>query len=318
MNTTAKQITPFEEIRHSLTKMESQFQAALPAHIKPEKFIRVACTAIQTNPNLLKANRTSLYASCTKAAQDGLLPDGREAALVTFGDQVQYMPMIAGVLKKLRNSGELSSIATQIIYEKDVKEGKFNYWIDSDGEHIDYRPDMFADRGQIIGAFAMAKLTDGALYVSVMTKAEIEKVRNVSRAKSSGPWVQWWDQMAEKTVLRRLSKRLPMSTDIDGLFGDDHHDEEVVGVGQQQAPRTAPEMRDVTPEPEPEQPKRQSRAQAAVAAKKTPPPPAAEEPPLYDGPDGEIIDGETGEVYGGDGYADDSVGGPVSDDEIPI
>ena len=44
----------------------------------------------------------------------------------------------------------------------------------------------------------------------VMNKAEIEKVRNVSRAKGSGPWTTWWDQMARKTVMRRLSKYLPM------------------------------------------------------------------------------------------------------------
>jgi recombination protein RecT len=51
-----------------------------------------------------------------------------------------------------------------------------------------------------------------------MTVDEIEQVRAVSRAGASGPWGQWWGEMAKKTVLRRLSKRLPMSTDADELL----------------------------------------------------------------------------------------------------
>jgi hypothetical protein len=55
-----------------------------------------------------------------------------------------------------------------------------------------------------------------------MSLEEIEKVRKVSRAASNGPWVAWWGEMARKTVMRRLSKRLPMSTDLeDEIFSRD-------------------------------------------------------------------------------------------------
>lgn len=293
--TQSKQMTPVQEIRHTLDRMEGQFKAALPAHISPEKFIRVAATAVQTNPELQGADRNSLYAACTKAAQDGLLPDGRESALVMFGKQATYMPMIAGILKKLRNSGELSSITSQVIHRNDP----FKYWIDSDGEHLEFRPNMLSDRGEIVGAFAMAKLTDGALYVEVMTKDQIEQVRSVSRAGKNGPWVTWWDEMARKSVMRRLAKRLPMSTDIDAMFGID--DERVVEA--EVVPlRTEPAvMQDVTPEPDPEaeeKPKRQSRARAAVEAKKEQEP-QPEEPPMHESePEGEVIDMESDEDPG--------------------
>jgi hypothetical protein len=46
-----------------------------------------------------------------KLAQDGLLPDGREAAVVMFGNKAQAMPMIAGILKKVRQSGEVAKSA---------------------------------------------------------------------------------------------------------------------------------------------------------------------------------------------------------------
>ena len=63
--------------------------------------------------------------------------------------------------------------------------------------------------------YALAKTKDGAIYIEVMTVKDIEKVRASSRAKGAGPWTQWGGEMARKTVIRRLSTRLPMSTDLD-------------------------------------------------------------------------------------------------------
>ena len=163
-----------------------------------------------------------------------MLPDKREAALVIFKGTVQYMPMIAGILKRVRNSGEVASIASQLVYRKDV----FRYWVDGDGEHIQHEPLMFGERGDIVGAYGVAKTKDGAVYIEVMTKADIEKVRSVSRAKNSGPWSDWWEEMARKTVLRRLSKRLPMSTDIEDVIR--REEEQFVDTGPAPArPRLA-------------------------------------------------------------------------------
>ena len=63
-----------------LKKRESQFAAALPAHMPVERFMRVVLTAAQNNPDLVRADRPSFFNACMKAAQDGLLPDGREGA----------------------------------------------------------------------------------------------------------------------------------------------------------------------------------------------------------------------------------------------
>ena len=54
-----------------------------------------------------------------------------------------------------------------------------------------------------------------------MTVQEIEKVRSVSKTGKSGPWVQWWDEMAKKTVIHRLAKRVPTSSDIEALINRD-------------------------------------------------------------------------------------------------
>lgn len=205
-----KALTPIEDFRQNLSRMTDQFKAALPSHIQPEKFQRVVMTAIQNAPNLLEADRASLWNACVKCAQEGLLPDGREAALVPFGKQVQYMPMVAGILKKVRNSGELASITAQILHEND----KFRYWVDSDGEHLEHEPLMFGDRGARIGVYALAKTKDGSVYVETLTLAQVNDIKKMARSKTvwDGPFA---DEMWKKTAIRRLSKRLPMSTDLE-------------------------------------------------------------------------------------------------------
>jgi recombination protein RecT len=213
--------------KNQVANGENEFRAALPAHIPVERFMRVVTTAVTSNPDLLGADRRSLFESATKAAQDGLLPDGRDGALVIFNTKikedgkeswikkVQWMPMIAGILKKVRNSGELISISAYVAYSND----EFVYEL-GDDEKISHRPAL-EERGKPRLVYAIAKTKDGGIYREVMTVAEVEKVRAVSRAAKSGPWVDWWDEMARKTVMRRLAKRLPMSSDLDDLIRRD-------------------------------------------------------------------------------------------------
>jgi recombination protein RecT len=208
---------PITVIRQNLTAMAPQFQAALPSHVTVEKFTRVAMTAIQNQPDLAQVDRQSLFGAIVRLAQDGLLPDGREAAIVKFGNKAQAMPMIAGILKKVRQSGDVSKVSAQVVYEKD----EFVWHLGFDEDVTHNPPPLDQPRGKAIGAYATAVLKDGSRILEVMNFDEIEQVRKVSRASGNGPWVQWWGEMARKTVMRRLSKRLPMSTDIEDEFERD-------------------------------------------------------------------------------------------------
>ena len=211
MNQIAKRDdTPEGRLRQQLQAMAPQFAMALPSHIKPEKMQRVVMTVAQQDPKLLEADRRSLLGACMKCAADGLVPDGREAALVLFAGKVQYMPMMAGLLKRARNTGEVAGVVAQVVYEHDE-------FIQAPADFTDpirhTPPKLGHPRGRPIGAYALAKLKDGTIVSEVMDVAQIDKRRNVSRAKGAGPWVQWWDEMARKTVFRSLSKWLPMDPD---------------------------------------------------------------------------------------------------------
>jgi recombination protein RecT len=213
-----------DDVRLQLDKMLGQFAAVLPAHIPVERFGRVVLTAVQTSPELLNVDRRSLWNACMKAAQDGLLPDGRLAALVVFKDKkrgpvAQYMPMIAGIRQKVRNSGEVSTFDAYVVHEKDL----FDYEL-GDDPHIVHRP-VRGDRGKIIAAYSIALLKDGSRSREVMWIDEIEDVRKSSRYPDGGPWVNWYGEMCKKTVARRHAKVLPMSSDIDDLLRRDDEPE---------------------------------------------------------------------------------------------
>lgn len=269
----SKELTPVDQLKKTLANMETQFKAALPSHVPHKKFIRVIQTAISQNPALVKADRTSFLSACLSLAEKGLVCNGSEAALVMFGDKVTPMVMLAGLMKLIRNSGELLSITSQLVYKND----KFKYFVDSSGENLEHEPNLFSDRGDLIGVYAIARTKDGGVYIEVMTLADIEKVKKSSRSASNGPWVTWFDQMAKKSVLRRLAKRLPSSTDLDQLLSDDDKAEFVNDQPQAAGvmPRTSEdnldqngEVIDVSPAPE-TQPKK-SKMEKIVEASEVP------------------------------------------------
>ncbi len=219
--------SPQAVLRGQFDNMDGEIEKVLPEHVTLDKFKRIVLTAVNRNPDLMEADRRSLFAACLDAATDGLPPDGRDAALVVFRTKdkktqtwvkkVQYMPMISGIYKKVRNAGEISTLSSHVVYTSD----DFNYWIDEEGPHLKHTPYLVGDRGQVLLVYAVCKLKDGSVEIETMTTAEVEQVRQVSRAKDSGPWSSWWGEMARKTVVRRLSKRLPMSSDLERLMRRD-------------------------------------------------------------------------------------------------
>ena len=206
----SKTITPVQQIRNSLEKMAPEFQKALPSHVPVKKFIRVAQTAITTNKNIMKCDRTSLFASLTKAAEVGLMPDGKEAAIVPFEGKAKFVSMVAGKMKLARNSGEIKTLDSQVVYSND----DFKYWIDEDGPHLRHIPQIMGARGYVVCAYAIGKTKDGGVYIEVMTSEQLGAIESASRSKS-GPWSgPFKSEMQRKSVMNRLLKRMPTSTDI--------------------------------------------------------------------------------------------------------
>lgn len=224
-------------IRQALEKMTPQFKMALPAHVSTERFVRILMTAVSEKPQLLECDRASLYGAAMRAAQDGLLPDGREGAIVPAKGKATWRPMVAGVMKKVRNSGEVSSWSVQVVKENDA----FDYEL-GDNEHIMHKPAR-TDRGATVGAYSIVNLKDGEKSREYMGIDEINGIRDrsdgykyaVAKGSKDTPWLTDPDEMAKKTVVRRHSKRLPMSTDLDGMLRDPD-DEPLLPLADDPAP----------------------------------------------------------------------------------
>ena len=199
--------------------MTGNIKAVLPQHISPERFNRVVMTAVNLNPDLVSADRRSLFNACTKAATDGLIPDGREGALVIFKDKsgkklVQWLPMVGGLLKLIGQSGAIDSIGARIVFQKEIDDHRFKFVIEDGKEKLFHDPMLWGDRGPKVLVYAYARFKDGG-YVehAVLHRQDVEKRRAASRS-SGGPWSSWEDEMWLKTAIRYIAKRLPLSPDI--------------------------------------------------------------------------------------------------------
>jgi recombination protein RecT len=209
------QIAPISIIRANLEHEVPDIARMLPPDVDPERFKAVVITAIQTNPDLSDCDRDSLWVACRKAAQDGLLPDGREGAIIArwnnkAGCQLAtWQPMTFGILKKAKQKGAVSAIRAVVVYEGE----KFEVY-EGDEDRIVHVRDVDAPgNAKPRAVYAIATLKDGNREREVMSWAQIEQVRASSTSPKKGPWVTWTEEMARKTVLRRLAKRLPSLDD---------------------------------------------------------------------------------------------------------
>jgi recombination protein RecT len=272
-------VTTTEQKRTPMTVaagLKPHLRETLPKHIDPDAFARTIQTALQVQPDLMQATPRSLMVACMKAATDGLILDGREAALVmrsvkgpsgSYEKQATYQPMVQGLMKLARNSGQIASIVAQVVYEND----RFTYVL-GDDERIEHAPaPLTEDRGKAIAAYAIVKLTDGTTIREVMRASEIINIggqgsnsHQYDPAKGKN-FAEWW----RKTVIRRITKYIPRSSDAVGRFEqaaeriDEDFDFEaeveqhaaqvkkrgaaaaaLAGVGGEQP------MKDITPEPD--------------------------------------------------------------------
>jgi len=211
-------------------EFRQQVAAVLPANISFDRFSQTTVVALQNNADLLNADRQSLYNGISRAASDGLMPDGKEGALVIFNKKignnfvksVQWMPMVEGIIKQMGKAGIKAYAAS--VYAND----EIEVWNDDDGQHIKHKPVVFGDRGDMVGVFACAKVGEQT-YVETLNLGEIDKIRSASRSGNGGPWAAWPDRMAQKSALHRLKKRLPIldSSIVDSLR-DPEEDADIV------------------------------------------------------------------------------------------
>lgn len=218
------------DLRVDVRKMEGQFALVLPKHLDPARFSRIIFTAIQRQPKLSECSRESLLAAMMRSAEQGLVPDGRQGALVPYKKknqrtggwttEAQFIPMWQGLLDLARQSGAIHDAYTASVREND----EFEYELGLDRK-LRHKPAL-KSRGQILFVYCVIEMANGAKTFGPgpMTVDEVEEIRARSRSKDSGPWVTDWEAMAWKTVLKRTLKYVPQSPELQQAIEQDNTD----------------------------------------------------------------------------------------------
>ncbi len=198
-----------------LDKMKGEIARCLPKHLTPERMMRIAVTELRKTPKLQECDPMSFIAAIMQASQLGLEPGIMGSCyLIPFWNsklkkyECTFMPGYRGFLDLARRSGQIVSLVSRAVYENDEFSYEFGL-----KENIIHKPCM-DDKGSLIAVYAVALLKDGGHQFDVMSKAEVEAIREQSKSKDSGPWVTHYEEMAKKTVLRRLFKWLPCSVEM--------------------------------------------------------------------------------------------------------
>ena len=205
-NQLAPQQTSLKSIISSAA-MKEQFATALPSHLSPDRFARVAITALTRTPKLQSCTQESFFKCLLDLSAMGLEPDGRRAHLIPYGRECTLVLDFKGLAELVRRSGDVVKIHSDVVCENDT-------FAHSMGDVTEHTYDISKDRGAVIAAYSQVTLKNGAVQSEIMSKAEIDAIKNKSRAGRSGPWVDHYNQMACKTVFRRLTKWLTLSPEV--------------------------------------------------------------------------------------------------------
>lgn len=203
--------------------MEGEIKKALPSAITPERFTRMALSALSVNPKLAECSPKSFLGAMMSAAQLGLEPNTPlgQAYLIPFRNhgilECQFQLGYKGLIDLAYRSGEISIIQAHTVYEND----EFEYELGLEPV-LKHKPAV-KDRGEPIAYYAMFKTKSGGYGFQVMSKDDVDKhARKYSKAYSSGPWQTNFDEMAKKTVLKAALKYAPLKSEfVRGVTADE-------------------------------------------------------------------------------------------------
>jgi recombination protein RecT len=244
----------FEQYRRS-------FEIAAPQHLDVNRVMRVALMTVSRNPYLLECTAASLLGAFMLSVQLGLDIGAKECHLVPFKNkytgakEIQLIPDYRGVIKLIRNSRRVCGMRVRCVYKQDLfqlEEGSQPLL-----RHVP-NYDHPRDPKDIIGCYSIADFCDPATLVPTgytdihfLPRVHIDKVREMSPAKDSGPWVQHYAEMAMKTTIKHHAKSLPYSIEVATAIELDNRVEMArpQGIDLLENPQTKLITAEVTPEP---------------------------------------------------------------------
>lgn len=213
----APQTTGAPTMQQLIKKMMPGIKAALPSVMTPERFTRLALTALNGNKNLQECTPNSFLGAMMQAAQLGLEPNTPlgQAYLIPFYDHgtrvVQFQVGYKGMIDLFYRSGG-KIIQSEVVYEND--DFTYSFGLDPELKHIPAK----RDRGEPTHVYAVFRTKDDGYGFAVMSMEDIRAhAQKFSQAYKSGrgsPWQTNFEEMAKKTVIKKALKYAPMSVEF--------------------------------------------------------------------------------------------------------
>lgn len=202
---------------------------ALPDHIGLERFVNIALTAVGNNPRLQLCSEASLIGGLMQSAQLGLEPNTplQLAYLIPYENskkvngqwikvmEAQFQIGYHGIIHLMWQSGMLADLHWAMWKKNDkfeVHEGT--------QKNLIHRPEIYKERGEIAGYYAVAETKFGGKPFHFMTVAEVlEHGKKFSKnfESEAGIWKKNPDAAAFKTVLKQVSKYMPKTADREAI-----------------------------------------------------------------------------------------------------
>lgn len=174
------------------------------------RIYRLIVNLIRQTPKLQDCTIASIFKAMQQAAEVNLEPGNALGLsyIVPYGQEAQFQIGYRGFINLARRSGEIASLQAFTVYEGDYFHVELG-----DTPSIKHEPKWDGDRSDksLRFVYACARMKDGTLMIDVMTRSDVDKIRARSKSGNNGPWVTDFAEMARKTVVRRLSKYLPLS-----------------------------------------------------------------------------------------------------------
>jgi len=216
----SQSVTPVETIQNLLVESLGQIVKYLPRHLDADKMIYVALETVRADSFLRQCEPLSIVQAVLEASQLGLMLGNKlgHAYLVPRRDKkannilkCQLLIGYRGFIALAHRTGKVSSIFPAIVHQGD----QFSLKLGT-GRQLSHVPLLDpAKRGDWIGAYAVVEFRDGRTDFEWMTRQEIEKVKQCSESASEAwsPWRRFEDEMIKKSPIRRMAKRLCLSSE---------------------------------------------------------------------------------------------------------
>ncbi len=200
-----------------IKQMSGEIKKALPSVMTPDRFTRMTLTALSSNQQLMQTTPPSFLGAMMNAAQLGLEPNTPlgQAYLIPYWNgkkhclECQFQIGYKGMIDLAYRSGAVSTIISQVVYENDKFD--YSYGLEPTLKHIP----ATGDRGDPKYVYAMFRTKDGGYGYEVMSIEEVQAhAKRYSKAYNNGPWQTNFEEMARKTLLKKVLKYAPLSSEF--------------------------------------------------------------------------------------------------------